>query len=326
MSQPLYYFAEGRPGRKPQMGINEISYDVAFTSASSLAAGFHVSASLGGGSPHAFLVDTGSVGILVPRIALGPDYQNFDPSQDIEFQYISSGKVYWGQWVRVPVVLGVPADWDGTGDYPIARIEVFAADQPAEFNGGVLGIGFAIGGMADGGPARNPLLHVKYQESRLRHGYIISTQGIDVGLTPLKTEGFALIALERDLSKGDWMQPNGSLSVTGGFNADLPLLMDTGIDEMILWTSATNAPPNLPGYSPFPPGITVTLSAPPADEMAVPAIQYSFVTGDTSQPMAPSQVEWRVGNGINTGRNVLAGVDYLYDATAGRIGFRTSAT
>jgi hypothetical protein len=52
-----------------------------------------------------------------------------------------------------------------------------------------------------------------------------------------------------------------------------------------------------------------------------PALQYSFITGDTSQPMA-SQVAWRIANGINTGRNVLAGADYLYDATAGRIGFR----
>ncbi len=38
--------------------------------------------------------------------------------------------------------------------------------------------------------------------------------------------------------------------------------------------------------------------------------------------MAPSHTEWRVGRGVNTGRNVLAGADYLYDATAGHIGFR----
>jgi hypothetical protein len=38
--------------------------------------------------------------------------------------------------------------------------------------------------------------------------------------------------------------------------------------------------------------------------------------------MAPSSVEWRDGKGINTGRNVLAGVDYLYDGAAGKIGFR----
>ena len=305
------------------MEINEMSYEVPFTSASNLAAGFHVSAALGGGSPHVFLVDTGSVGILVPRRVLGPDYQEFDPSEDIEFQYVSSGNAYWGQWVKVPIVLGVPSDWDGTGDYPIAQVEVFAADLPADFNGGVLGIGFAIGGLADGGAARNPLLHVKYQESRLKHGYIVGTEGIDVGLTTANMQGFAFVALDRNPTDTDWMQANGSLSLTGGFNIDLPLLMDTGIAEMILWTSATDAPPDVPKNSPFPDGITVTVSAPPADEAAVPAMQYSFITGDTSQPMAPSQVEWRVGNGINTGRNMLAGVDYLYDATVGRIGFRS---
>src|SRR5277367_1335412 len=98
----------------------QISYRIPFTAKSSVAAGLHVRASLGGGAPHAFLVDTGSVGILAPRKTLGPDYQDFDPSQDITFQYVSSGNVYHGQWVRVPVVLGVPAGWDGTGDFPIA--------------------------------------------------------------------------------------------------------------------------------------------------------------------------------------------------------------
>jgi hypothetical protein len=68
-------------------------------------------------------------------------------------------------------------------------------------------------------------------------------------------------------------------------------------------------------------GIAVSLSV-PADQAVEPALQYSFITGDTSQLMAPSQVEWRVGNGVNTGRNVLAGADYLYDSAAGRVGFR----
>jgi hypothetical protein len=46
----------------------------------------------------------------------------------------------------VPVVLGVPAAWDGACDYPVAYIEVFAVDQPDDFGGGVFGIGFGIGG------------------------------------------------------------------------------------------------------------------------------------------------------------------------------------
>jgi hypothetical protein len=75
------------------------------------------------------LICGGSVGILAPRSVLGPDYQQFDPSLDIEFEYASSGKKYFGQWVNVPVVLGVPAGWDGTDDYPIAEVEVFAVDR-----------------------------------------------------------------------------------------------------------------------------------------------------------------------------------------------------
>jgi len=42
----------------------------------------------------------------------------------------------------------VPATRDGTGDYPLAEIEVFAVDQPTGFDGGMLGVGFAIGGLA----------------------------------------------------------------------------------------------------------------------------------------------------------------------------------
>ena len=309
-------------------GINELSYQVPFTSDSNSVSGLHVSAALGGGAPHAFLLDTGSVGILVPRSVLGPDYQQFDPSQDIEFQYASSGNKYCGQWVEVPVVLGVPADWDGTGDYPIADVEVFAVDRPAGFDGGVFGVGFGIGGLADGGPARNPLLHMSYQGERLKHGYIVSVQGVDVGLTTFNTEGFAFIALQRDISDEDWMQPFGSIDLSGDFSADgyyvdLPILMDTGIDDMILWVGADDAPPNLASNTAFPAGISVNLSAPPADSASEPVLQYSFMTGDIYQPMAPPQVEWRIGNGINTGINVLAGADYLYDAAGGRVGFRS---
>lgn len=306
---------------------NEISYRVPFISDSSLAAGFHVSAALGGGAPHAFLVDTGSVGILVPRRSLGPDYQDFDPSRDIEFKYVSSGNKYLGQWVKVPVILGVPAVWDGGGDYPIAHVEVFAVDRPVKFDGGVFGIGFAIGGLADGGPARNPLLHLTFQGMRLSRGYIVSTQGIEVGLTSLNTQGFAFISLDRNASGEDWMQPSGGLDLTGdfspdGFSIDLPILVDTGIDDMILWVNPSSLP-NLPSNVAFPAGIAVSVSAPPADSGVEPALQYSFITGGTGQPMAPLEVERRDGDGINTGRNVLAGADYLYDAAKGRIGFRT---
>jgi hypothetical protein len=329
-----FFVHQTRAKERAMSETNEVTYHVPFTTDSSLASGLRVSAALGGGPPHAFLLDTGSVGILAPRSVLGPDYQQFDPSLDIEFEYASSGKKYFGQWVNVPVVLGVPAGWDGTGDYPIAEVEVFAVDraidQPADWNGGVFGVGFAIGGRADGGPARNPLLNMSYQGAQLGPGYIVTAQGVDAGLTSANTAGFAFIALELDDSGVDWSQPYGSVALSGDFNpdgfyADLPILVDTGIDHMILWLGDDDAPPNLAPGTAFPAGVSVTLSAPPADLGDPPVLQYSFVTGDGSQPMAPSWVEWRDGNGINTGRNVLAGADYLYDAAGGRVGFRVPA-
>ena len=249
---------------------NEASYHVPFTPDSSLATGLRVNAALGGGAPHAFLFDTGSVGVLTPRSALGPDFQQFDPSQDTEFRYVSSGKTYHGQWVKVPVVLGVPADWDGTGDYPVAQVEVFAVDRPAAFDGGVFGVGFGIGGEADGGPPRNPLLHISYQGAPLKHGYIVTQQGVDVGLTASNIEGFAFTALERDNGDDDWLPPLGSVDLSGdfspgGFTADQPILVDTGIKDMILWVSVDHAPPNLARKTMFPAGISVSISAPPED-------------------------------------------------------------
>jgi len=83
---------------------------------------------------------------------------------------------------------------------------------------------------------------------------------------------------------------------------DLPILMDTGIKQMILWLGDVPETPNLTPGTAFPAGVSVTISAPPADLGDAPVLQYSFVTGDASQPMAPAYVEWRaVLNGVNTG-------------------------
>jgi hypothetical protein len=318
---------------------NDLSYEITFTSDSSLSGGLHMHAAMGGGPSHRFQVDTGSVGILVPRAVLGGQYQSFDPSQDIEFQYVSDGRSYWGQWVSVPVFLGVPSNWDGTGDYPTTQIEVFAVDHAfdgdkrEDFVGGMLGIGFAIGGKADGGPARNPLLNLTYQGMSLSAGYIISSSAIELGLTSTNTAGFAFIQLTMNDCGTDWMQPQGSVAMSGPditttFQQDLPVLMDTGIAEMILWLSADLMPlKNVAVNTQFPPNYEISIALPPTDTGTDSVLQYSFTTGDSSQPMSPSEVVWNIGSGINTGANVLAGYDYLYDSDGGRIGFRAiSAT
>ncbi len=297
------------------MSLGTVSCRLPFTPDSNLATGLHLTAAVGGGPVHRFELDTGSVGVLVPRRRLGPDYQDFDPSLDVTFGYVSSGATYWGQWVRVPLVLGAPDDWDGTGDYPQAEVDVFAVDRPDDFDGGVLGVGFAIGGAADGGPARNPLLRLTYQGKRVYRGYVVGSQGLEVGLTAANTAGFAFLSLERNADDSDWTQPEASLALPNGFQADLPLPIDTGLDEMLIWLDPAERPPDLGGVSPLPAGVTVTIAAPPA-------LDYSFVSGDAQNPMAPPAVEWRTGRGLNTGRAILAGADYLYDADSGFVGFR----
>jgi hypothetical protein len=303
---------------------SERSCFLPFTPASDLTSGLHLYAAIGGGKPHLFEVDTGSVGVLVPRQRLGPAYQNFDPSLDVKFEYVSSGKVYCGQWVEAPVILGVPETWDGDGDYPMAEIEVFAADRPTDFDGGILGVGFAIGGLADGGPPRNPLLHLTSQGEKLRRGYIIRSQGVEAGLTSANTDGFAFVELQRNADGGDWIQPTGTLGLPDDFTVDLPLLIDTGVDEMLLWLSPADRPPGSANASKVLAGVAVTITAPASSN--APALQYSFVTGDATDPAAPSAVEWRDGKGINTGRHILAAADYLYDAARGMIGFRSATS
>ena len=78
---------------------------------------------------------------------------------------------------------------------------------------------------------------------------------------------------------------------------------DTGIKRMILWVSAESRPPGLTANSAL--RESVSVSVPAQDPGTEPALQYAFVTGGASQPMAPSEVDRRVGHGINTGRNVV---------------------
>jgi hypothetical protein len=95
------------------------------------------------------------------------------------------------------------------------------------------------------------------------------------------------------------MQPTGTLGLPNNFSVDLPLLVDTGVDAMLLWLSSADRPPGSANASEAPAGVAVTITAPAAPN--APALQYSFVTGDATDPAAPSAVQWRNGTGINTG-------------------------
>lgn len=181
---------------------------------SSVAEAFHITAALGGGMPHRFEIDTGSVGVLVPRDVLGPAYQNFDPSKDRTVSYVSSGNSYQGQWVTLSVVMGMPASWDGSGDYPTAMIAVFAVDHmdndlSKKYTQGMFGVGFDIGDQADAGAICNPFLNAVYRGAPLTRGYILTQDGIVLGPTAADAAGFAAVSLRRNAKGDDWQHPWG---------------------------------------------------------------------------------------------------------------------
>ena len=113
------------------MPSSERSCVLPFTPASDLTSGLHLYAAVGGGAPHLFEVDTGSVGVLVPRQSLGPAYQNFDRSLDVKFEYVSSGKVYWGQWVKAAGYSGRAGDMEWRRRLPHGRGRDFRS-RPAD--------------------------------------------------------------------------------------------------------------------------------------------------------------------------------------------------
>ena len=66
------------------------------------------------------------------------------------------------------------------------------------------------------------------------------------------------------------------------FSVDLPVLMDTGVDEMLLWLSPADRPLGSTNASKAPTGVAVTITAPAAPN--APVLHYSFVTGDATNP------------------------------------------
>jgi hypothetical protein len=154
----------------------------------------------------------------------------------------------------------------------MAEVEVFAVDRPTDFDGGIMGVGFAISGHADGGAARNPLLHLTYQGEKLRRGYIIRAQGLEAGLTSANTDGFAFVELQRNADGEDWTQPLGTLGLPNNFSVNAPVLVDTGLDEMLLWLSPADRPPGSTDATEVPAGVAVNHHGAGGAEPARPAI------------------------------------------------------
>src|SRR5262245_27776903 len=170
-----------------------------------------------GARSYAVLMDTGSTGIVVSADKI-PNIDRLPSLGPGQLTYSSSGRIMIGRWVVTPVtVMGRNGAGITTAPIPVLavdRVECTATARrctPREAPRGVsmLGIGFARrhDHQAQSGPDKNPFLNVAAvnggKAERLRRGYLVTRQGVFVGLTAASTQGdFAYVKLER--ADEDW--------------------------------------------------------------------------------------------------------------------------
>ena len=213
-----------------------------------------------------------------------------------------------------------------------------------------MGVGFGRNGVKDGMPFAtprvNPLLNVDAIDGEpvprawVRAGYIVSREGVQIGLTPQNTRGFAFSRLEPGLTHADdardWAMARMCFSINGEGRNCGHVLVDTGIAQMYIRTDkGVSMPtvvipnPNPKGYAKMVKrvkrGTNITIGFPSLDH---PAMSYSFSVGEGSAiepnyvfPQLPEHPPY-----VNTGRNLLFRYAIAFDAVGGRFGFRSVGT
>ena len=293
-----------------------------FTSAGT----YSLYASVGGGTPHIVQLDTGSIGLYVPRSVVGAGAQ-ISTTQTCSITYVSSGNTLSGHTATAAVaLLGSKSAGDLPSPPTTVPMSLCAVDDPS-FTGGMMGVGFGRGTTLD--PSRNVLLEMADVKSgAMRAGYILSTHPaphVQIGVSAATTAGFQTVPLTPDpAGSGDWLASSlrGCLSVPSAPSFGQPcggLLVDTGVPECLLWgpSDATLGGTIPSGAMAVPNGVALKITA--AAGAAV--LAYGFVVGTGSD--TPSAVDVRSAGAfsINTGRALLVDYDYAFDAVAGTVGF-----
>lgn len=291
---------------------------------------------LRGSRPARFGMDTGSTGIVVAaeHFVPGPNDIAEGPGRLI---YNSSGRILNGE--RYTTEVEIQRDEDtpvATARVQVLRVSHItclerARDCRPESNPrgvALVGVGFDRTGAqgSEPGVPRNPFVSLVSLASggapaSVRPGYIVTREGVHLGMSAERTRGFAFIKLAAKPASRPgapaWSAAPMTVSVDG-VAGNGTILVDTGISYMFL------SPPEgtrLERGRRAPEGSRIAVFMP--DQRDPQPAYYGFTVGARGNPMQPERVEVVHDRGVfvNTGRMLLDGFDYLYDAAGGYVGF-----
>jgi hypothetical protein len=316
-------------------------------------------------------MDTGSVGMIV-----GKDYFTPPAAGTADASYIgpgsetltSSGYIFTGDWYEAIVNLyDTNNNIVAQSTVPVMAVTNVACEPNARActpGTGVdkhyFGIGFGGGpGQPQGTPDKNAFLNVtNITGSGLlpSPGYILSMQGVQIGLTSINTQGFALIKLEPLLAPDstqwqtspasasvltDWQHARGTITVNGRSGSG-GILFDTGVTTAFLTppigvTLQTGMGPrnpinaecngsNKPSCAVRGTAVQVSLS-----NQTIPVVSWNYTVGadngsQSGNPVSPFavSVEQNGAPFLNASVRFLQAFNYLYDAANGFVGLKAT--
>jgi hypothetical protein len=282
-----------------------------------------------GGSPVVAVMDTGSTGIVISASAI-PDVANL-PGPPGSVEYSSSGRIERGRWVETPVTIR-GANGLSVTTRPIRVLAVTRVDCiPHARNCRVrimprhvamLGVGFGreADHQPESTPERNPFLMIAGAVPLWR-GYVVTRQGVTLGLNPSISHSFAMIRLRRSRRVADWDQTPACIAIAGAQPACGAALIDTGVGVMYLSMPLDPLSAGLTGGVSLRPGTRLAISLPAP---ARAAASYAITVGGPPSAPAPDSVILvpHRSTFVNTSLRFLNGYDYLFNDSLGMVGFR----
>lgn len=283
-----------------------------------------------GGRTHRATLDSGSTGVVVAATSI-PDFDRLPKIGDGRITYTSSGRIMLGKWVETPLTIsgadGAAIRTEAMPVLAVTEVQCLRNARDCEPHDHVTGVGMIGVGFArehdrqhQGTPDKNPLLRVAWTGAGdRRRGYVLTSQGVHVGLTAENASGFRYIKLAPQEGVADWSAVSACISLDRKTPASCgTMLVDTGVGAMFM-----TVPPDQAGFEgrELPTGTEVTISAGNVGSMQE---LYGFRVGERS-PVAPERIHLRVSPSrtfVNTSYHLLNAFDVLYDADGGYAGFR----